>query len=215
MMFRNWALRTSLFCASVVLAASASAAGQSAGKDSATTEPARIVDVTVSRVLEFIVRPEYKNPAMKKANREKVRDMILAVVNMNAVASLTLANFRGKFSDEQFQTFKEVFSQLLFTTYITHLEKYSGQRVVIGETEKPAPGRAVVKTKTIASDKEIPVDLSFALQDGEWKLYDIRIEGVSLVQNYRSQFREILLKRTPEQFLQQLKDKVKENEEKS
>ncbi|MCX8038092.1 MAG: ABC transporter substrate-binding protein [Candidatus Sumerlaeia bacterium] len=213
-MFGSMARRRVL-CACVVLTGLLVRAGQAAGKDSATTEPAKIVDVTVSRVLNFIVRPEYKDPAMKKANREKVREMILAVVNMNAVANLTLANFRSKFSEEQFKTFTEVFSQLLFTTYITHLEKYSGQRVVIGETERPSPTRAVVKTKTITTDKEIPVDLSFALQDGEWKLYDIRIEGVSLVQNYRSQFREILLKRTPEQFLQQLKDKVKENEEKS
>jgi len=61
---------------------------------------------------------------------------------------------------------------------------------------------------------ETPVDYSLAKAGERWFLYDVRSEGVSLVQNYRSQFRELLVKRSVEQFLKQVNEKVKENESK-
>jgi phospholipid transport system substrate-binding protein len=177
-------------------------------------KPDEIVDDTVARVLKILGDPDYDKPDKKPVMREKVRKTILAQVDMDLVSVLTLAQFRKKLSKEQFEKFTDLFSRLLFTTYITHLEKYSDEKVVIVGTDNVSDTKTRVKTKTITDTREIPVDYSFALQGKRWWLYDIHVEGVSLVRNYRTQFREILLKKSPEEFLEQVAEKVKENEKK-
>jgi phospholipid transport system substrate-binding protein len=144
--------------------------------------------------------------------REKVRRAILVVVDMRTVSMLTLSNYRRKFSEKQFEQFMERFSHLLFVTYITHLEKHSNEKVEVVGTEDLSETRMRVKTKTITTNKEIPIDFSFLKQEDRWLLYDVHVEGVSLVKNYRSQFREILLNRSVGEFLERLKEKVEENE---
>jgi phospholipid transport system substrate-binding protein len=68
---------------------------------------------------------------------------------------------------------------------------------------------AEVRTKVITASKEIPIYYRTISKDGAWKVYDVVIENVSLVQNYRTQFNDILAKNTPEQLLEILRKKVK------
>jgi phospholipid transport system substrate-binding protein len=70
--------------------------------------------------------------------------------------------------------------------------------------------QAEVQTKVITSSKEIPIFYRLILKDGAWKVYDVVVENVSLVLNYRTQFNDILAKDTPEQLLEVLRKKVKE-----
>ena len=62
--------------------------------------------------------------------------------------------------------------------------------------------QAEIQTKIITSSKEIPIFYRVILKDGKWKVYDVVVENVSLVQNYRTQFNDILTKNTPEQLLE-------------
>jgi phospholipid transport system substrate-binding protein len=125
---------------------------------------------------------------------------------------LTLANYRSKFSDEQFSRFKEEFSTLLFKTYIANLEKYTSENVVILKTERITAAKVTVVTKIKSDDKEIPVDFGMAQKESGWVLYDVKVEGISMVQNYREQFRELLGNRTPDKFLERLKEKREKGE---
>lgn len=177
-------------------------------------EPSKIVDETVAEVIAILEDPKFKEKSHKRAMREKVRTIILGVTDMDVVSQLTLANYRKKFSDKQFKEFTEVFAQLLFTTYIEHLEKYTDEKVVITGTRKLTETRIIVKTDTLTDTRTIPVEYSFIKQGKSWKLYDVQIEGVSLIKNYRSQFREILIQQSPKEFLERLTRKVRENEEK-
>jgi len=191
---------------------SSASSATAAAKDPVIKQPREIVDDTVAKVFSILRDPVYKDPAKKLAMREKTRSILLRVVDMNAICALTLANYRKKFSEEQFAKFSDTFSRLLFSTYITHLEKYSNEKVVILETKNLSDSRVQVRTKTVTDTKEMPVDFSFNKQNERWLLYDVNVEGVSLVVNYRSQFREVLLNQTPEQLLQRLEQKVEENE---
>ncbi len=67
--------------------------------------------------------------------------------------------------------------------------------------------KAEVQTKIIAKNAEIPLHYRMILRNGSWKVYDLIIEGVSLVKNYRSQFNEILRKKSPEELLKLLRKK--------
>jgi phospholipid transport system substrate-binding protein len=69
--------------------------------------------------------------------------------------------------------------------------------------------QAEVQTKVVTSSKEIPISYNVILKGGTWKVYDVVIENVSLVRNYRSQFNSILEKNNPDQLLEILRKKVK------
>jgi phospholipid transport system substrate-binding protein len=187
---------------------------EAATKNAQAKEPVAIVRQTVIKVLRVIADPAYQDSSQKKKMREKIRSMLLEIVDMKAVSVLTLANYRSKFSNEQFEKCSELFSRLLFSTYITHLEKYSDEKVLITGAESLSDTRIVVKTNTVSSTKQIPIDFSFTREDKKWMLYDVHIEGVGLVRNYRSQFREILLNKSADQFIERLRSKVDENENK-
>ena len=70
--------------------------------------------------------------------------------------------------------------------------------------------QAEIQTKIVTASKEIPIFYRMISKGGKWKVYDVVVENVSLVQNYRTQFNDILAKNTPEQLLETLRKKVKE-----
>ena len=73
---------------------------------------------------------------------------------------------------------------------------------------------AVVKTFIVSARNRIPVDYSLIQKGDTWRVYDVKVEGVSLVKNYRSQFKEILSKESPDELIERLKQKVAEQKEK-
>ena len=77
---------------------------------------------------------------------------------------------------------------------------------------KLSENQSEVPTRVITASKGIPIAYRMILKDGVWKVYDVVVENVSLVQNYRTQFNDILAKDTPEQLLETLRKKVKEQE---
>lgn len=180
---------------------------------SATALSARdTVAATIGKVTKILDDPGYKDSSRQPALREQIRQTILEGVDMDRIGTLTLAQYRDKFSDAQFRRFSDLLSRLVFTTYISHMEKYHGQKIVVLNTETLAEDRATVHTKILDEIRESSVDYSLVRIRGAWKLYDVHIEGVSLVKNYRSQFSDILVNKKPDQLNDQIEAKVKENE---
>jgi phospholipid transport system substrate-binding protein len=71
---------------------------------------------------------------------------------------------------------------------------------------------AIVKTLIVTDQNKIPVDYSLKEKDGRWRVYDVKVEGVSLIKNYRTQFNDILRKEKPAELIERLKAKVAEQE---
>ena len=175
-------------------------------------DPEGVVRVTVDQVLDILRRKNYRENLQK--HRDEIRDTILRSVAMDTVGRLTLSNYISKFSDEEFQEFLHVFASLLLSNYIVHLEKYTDEKVVIDGVRNVSDTRKRVETRTVSDTKEIPIDFSMAEIDGRWMIYDLRVEGVSLVSNFRKQFRSILLRNPPSVLIERIREKVKENETK-
>lgn len=104
--------------------------------------------------------------------------------------SVLATNWQEATSEEKRQ-FVEYFSQYLEDTYRTKIESYSDQRVEY-LAEQVRKDRATVDTAVVTSDKRIPITYRLKLTKGEWVAYDVVIEGVSLVNNYRSTFSAIV-----------------------
>jgi phospholipid transport system substrate-binding protein len=105
--------------------------------------------------------------------------------------------------------FVKLFEQVLEKSYIDKILDYSNEKVNFYKESMLSDNQAEIQTKIVTASKEIPIYYRMILKDGKWKVYDVVVENVSLVQNYRTQFNDILTKNTPEQLLEILRKKVK------
>lgn len=181
-------------------------------------EAVKTIQKTIESILGVIVNSDREDASAQKAIRKEIHKILLAAIDVNNVAALTLGAYRKpKFSDAEFKAFVAVFSNLLFSTYISHLEKYTEEKVHIIEvkekkTRAGSMPKVMVLTKIISEDRETPMNYSMFQRDGKWLIYDLQIEGVSLVQNYRSQFREILRKDSAQDLIERMEKKVLKND---
>ena len=102
-----------------------------------------------------------------------------------------------------------LFKELLQGVYADRLLAYSDQKVLFEKETMLKKGRAEVQSYLQTSDgKKIPLFYRLTNKSGSWKVYDVIIEGVSMVKNYRTQFRDILAKDSPDKLIEILRDKV-------
>jgi phospholipid transport system substrate-binding protein len=191
----------------MVLAAVAGAQEVSAG-------PMEALKGSVNTVLQILQDPQYDPPEQRQLQRDRIWDVTRGIFDFTEMAKRSLAlNWRA-FTPRQRKEFTELFSELTAHSYLEQIKgTYTGLAVEFLSEEILSGDKAMVKTKVRREEVETPVDYRMLQEGGRWLVYDVNIEGVSLVQNYRTQFREILAKETPEQLIQKLKDKLQEQKE--
>ena len=112
-------------------------------------------------------------------------------------------------NEGQQKEFVSLFKQLLQNVYADRLLAYSDQKVIFDKETMLKKGRAEVQSHLQTSDgKKIPLFYRLTDKSGSWKVYDVIIEGVSMVKNYRTQFKDILAKDSPDKLLEILRKKV-------
>lgn len=114
-----------------------------------------------------------------------------------------------KFTPAQQKEFIPLFRQVLEKAYIDRILAYNNEKIVFSREMMNSPTLAEVSSTVVTANREVPIAYRVIQKGGAWKAYDVVIENVSLIQNYRSQFNEILAKNTPGQLLDILRHKVK------
>ena len=171
--------------------------------------PLDTVQANVNKVFEVLRDPKLKAAAAKEIKKEKLRSIYKGMFDEVELAKRTLARNWNKLDDAQRQEFVQLFHQVLEKAYIDRILSYTNEKAVFYKENTISKNQVEVQTKIITSSKEIPITYRAILVNGTWKVYDVVIENVSLVMNYRTQFNEILAKNTPEQLLEILRKKVK------
>lgn len=180
---------------------------------SSDLSPINSLKSPIDQGLSLLKDPKYKDASQRRIQREKMWGIIRKAFDFTELGGRALAVNWKKFSPQQRKKFSEVFSEVLGNTYLDRIQTgYKDEKVAYINQEFVSDNKAVVKTIIIRENKEISVDYSMILKENEWKVYDVKIEGVSLVQNYRSQFNEILSKETPDELIKRLNKKLKEQE---
>jgi len=128
--------------------------------------------------------------------------------NYAEMAKRTLGKEWAKRSPEEQKEFVASFQTLLVNTYIGRIENYSGEKVQYLK-ETTDGDYAEVKTQIDTGKSIVPIDYKMHNNSGEWRVYDVVVEGTGLVQNYREQFRRIINKESFEALAQQLREKAK------
>ena len=174
--------------------------------DAAT--PKETVETGVTKLLDTLGDPAFK--AKSKTDQiAQISVEISTVFDFNELSRRTLGRQWRKMKPEQQKEFVELFRELLQGVYADRLLAYSDQKVLFEKETMLKKGRAEVQSYLQTSDgKKIPLFYRLTDKSGSWKVYDVIIEGVSMVKNYRTQFREILSKDSPEKLLEILRNKV-------
>jgi len=174
-------------------------------------EPMETLKAPIEQVISVLNDPQYKTFPQKKIQREKLRDIISQIFNYSFIAKSVLGRYhwQNSFTLKEKEEFSDVFARFLGNTYLDQIQEgYEDEKVVFLDQEIINPSKAIVRTAIIRKKTEIPVNYLMRAYNGVWKIYDVNIEGVSLVQNYRSQFRSILLNETAAELIEKLKSKV-------
>jgi phospholipid transport system substrate-binding protein len=163
---------------------------------------------TIDHILEILRDPSLKGDEHAETRRAALRKVIHERFSFAKMSQLSLARHWKKRSAEEKKAFIDLFGQLLEQTYISKIESYTDEKVAYGK-EFVRKKKAQVNTKIITDTVEIPINYRmYRTKDGSWMVYDLVIEGVSLVGNYRSQFDQILQKGSYEKLLDELKKKI-------
>lgn len=123
-----------------------------------------------------------------------VEQLVLPHVDLERMSRLTLGKYWRRATDEQKARFTKEYSDLLFNTYAKAYEKIPDWELVLYPLNlKPKQTQTLVKTELrVANGPALAINYRFYLENGEWKAYDLAVEGISLVTNYRTTFtREI------------------------
>jgi phospholipid transport system substrate-binding protein len=170
--------------------------------------PKETVETGVNKVLATLKDPGFKAKS-KDAQVAELTEAISTIFDFQELSKRTLGREWRKMSDAQQKEFVALFTDLLQGVYADRLLAYSDQKVIFDKEDMLKKGRAEVQSYLQTADgKKIPLFYRLTDKSGSWKVYDVIIEGVSMVKNYRTQFREILSKDSPEKLLEILRNKV-------
>lgn len=171
--------------------------------------PLNTAQSAVNRVLEVLRDPKLKSPAAKEIKKEKLRIIYKDMFDEIEFSRRTLARNWNKFTPTQRAEFVNLFEQVLEKAYIDKILAYSNEKVNFYKETMISENQAEIQSRIITPSKEIPINYRMIRKGNQWKTYDVVVENVSLVQNYRTQFNDILASNTPEQLLEILRKKVK------
>jgi len=176
---------------------------------SAITSPMEALKIPIETVLSLLKDPKYKDPDQRQQQRDKIFAITRKLFDYTEMSKRTLARNWKSFSPQEQLQFVDVFADHLSNSYMDKIQgEYKGETIVFLGQEMVADGKAMVTTKIQRQPSDISVDYSMLLVDNQWRVYDVNIEGVSLIKNYRTQFDQILVKESPAQLIERLKKKV-------
>jgi phospholipid transport system substrate-binding protein len=170
----------------------------------AVDAPTQVVETTTDAVLAVLANQSL-SPDQR---RQKVEEIVYQHFDFVTLSKLVLARHWKQLSPAQQDAFVAEFKRHLSLTYGRNVESYNNERaVVVGDRPEPG-GDWTVKTKIVRpSASDIQVDYRLRRQDGQWRVIDVTIEGVSLVANFRSQFQDIIAKDGAEKLIDLLRAK--------
>ncbi|HXW68710.1 MAG TPA: ABC transporter substrate-binding protein [Dissulfurispiraceae bacterium] len=171
-------------------------------------EPTEYIRQSVDSVIAIVNNKELQGPGKKTERRAKMREIIDKIFDFREMSKRALALNWIKRTPEEQKEFSSLFADLIEATYASKIEKYNGEKIVY-TGESIDDGNAVVKTNIIThSNTEVPLDYRLLKEGANWMVYDVVIEGVSLVNNYRTQFNQIIHSGSYEELVKKMKQKT-------
>jgi len=161
-------------------------------RDAGAGPPTDQLKGAIDRVVATLDSPALKGEGKVLERRTAVRKIANEIFDFGEIARRSLGRYWQPLSDAQRTEFVGLFGDLLERSYISKIELYGGEKIVYSG-ERMDGDLAIVSTKILTKNgTEVPIDYRLFKRGDSWKVYDVNIEGISLVSNYRTQFNKII-----------------------
>ncbi len=174
--------------------------------------PTETIRATIQQARAVLEDPNYQGQDHKQQRLEKVKEIVLPQFDSQEVAKRTLSTHWKDLTDQQRQEFVELFIALVEKTYSHNLDRYNKSVQFFFDNERVEENFSEVDTRVLdpAQNKTFSIGYRLHNVNGKWLVYDVVIENVSMVQNYRNQFNRILTKSSYEELIKTLQNKLHE-----
>jgi phospholipid transport system substrate-binding protein len=181
-----------------------------AGSGAAADQPTEIVRGVIASIQEILRNPAYQGPGQRNQRRRLIKQTVDRHFDYQEMAKRSLGATWRNLSSSQRQEFVRLFAELLEASYSDKIEKYAGNVKIDYVGDNLEEDYAEVRTVVVRANDRIPFSYRLLNEDGRWMVYDVVIEGVSLVSNYRSQFSRIMHESSYSELVRRLRTKVNE-----
>ncbi|MBF0422741.1 MAG: ABC transporter substrate-binding protein [Magnetococcales bacterium] len=163
---------------------------------------------TIEQIIDILKDPQYNSPEKREIRRESLRKLVYQQFNFFLMARGAVGPRWREFTPQQQQRFSDLFKMVLEDTYLAKIEGYQGEKVMFNKEILESPTITRVESLVHAKGQEYKMFYRMTpSKEGKWEVFDIIIEGVSLINNYRSQFQSILSKEGPAGLLAKMEAK--------
>ena len=172
--------------------------------------PSDQLKAQIDRVLKTLDDPELKKEGKARDRRAAVRKIANDIFDFGETARRSLGRHWQPRTPAERDEFVELFADLLERSYISKVELYGGEKIqYLGDTIEA--DQAKVQTKLLTKGgNEIPIEYRMHRKGDRWLVYDVVIEGVSLIANYRTQFNKIIQTASYQELVKKMKAKQEE-----
>ena len=168
--------------------------------------PTDQVRSSVGNILAILKNPALKAESRKKDRRDQLRRAIFSRFDFTEMAKRSLGLEWRKLSPQQQEEFIRLFTDLLERAYIDQIEAYNNEKFVYAK-ETVDQDYAEVQSKIVTAKAEYSLNYRLHLAGSEWKVYDVVVENISLVNNYRAQFSRVIANQSYDELVRRMKDK--------
>ena len=170
--------------------------------------PGDQVRQSADKLLAILKDPQLKGESKKNERRDKLKEVIYQRFDFTEMARRSLGSEWRRRSPEEQREFVKLFTGLLEQAYLDNIESYNGEKFRYLK-EQEDNNQAQVDTKIVGNKgQEFSVNYRLHNRNGDWKVYDVVIEDISLINNYRSQFNRMLATSSYEELVNRMKGKT-------
>ena len=170
--------------------------------------PLDTVKANVNGVIEVLRDPKLQGESGTKVKEQRIATAAEKLFDFVELSKRTLGLNWNKFTQDQRKEFVELFKSILKDAYVEKITAYTNEQINFTKEVPLSEDTVEVQSDIVAKSGQVPIYYRVIKKDSEWKVYDVVIEGVSLISNYSTQFREILANNPPEKVLETLRKKV-------
>ncbi len=172
-----------------------------------TESPTEAMKGTIADVITILDDEALSKPEQAQERRRRLEHVVGARFDYEEMSKRSLGKRWNTLSDSERQEFVRLFTALLAKSYADKIDGYSGEQIEY-LNERTKGNYAEVKTKVISGKVEIPLDYRMLKRSNQWWVYDVVVDGVSLVRNYRGQFTKIIKSSSYDDLVQALREKT-------
>jgi phospholipid transport system substrate-binding protein len=172
--------------------------------------PTSYIRANVDSVVAILTDPQLAGEEHRDEQLRRIESMVDNFFDAEELSKRSLGQYWRTFTEEQKQEFMPLFLKLIKQVYLKKSISYNNEVVHYNQEIIKSDTLAEVYTTLTSPTLNVPIIYYMIRKDASWKVYDVSVENVSLVKNYRSQFRSILQNNSPDHLIATLREKTNE-----